>query len=196
MTPLIEIKNIPIEIEMKISHAELKYTHGTADLEISKDKNGMRVRSKPIQVNVDTFDSQGIVVPTTAKQSETGASKHSTYQQATASYQNKGQDLLLNAKIDQEVLSHLVRGNLSSVPSAKGETPDAPVAQSAEMNIRFEMDKLNFDMRLSNQEFEFTPGSIEFSVSQRPEVVITYVGEPIYVPPSSNPNYEPVDVQA
>ena len=33
MTPLIEIKSVPIEIEMKVSHAKLEYTRGTADLE-------------------------------------------------------------------------------------------------------------------------------------------------------------------
>ena len=64
MSPLIEIKNVPIEIEMKISHAELKYTRGTADLEISKDPGkGMQIKSKPIKVNMDTFQSQGFVIP-------------------------------------------------------------------------------------------------------------------------------------
>ena len=66
----------------------------------------------------------------------------------------------------------------------------------AEMNIRYEMDKLNFDWKISKGDFKFTPGDIEFTVTQRPEVVIKYVGGPIYVPPSSDPNYESVDVKA
>ena len=65
-----------------------------------------------------------------------------------------------------------------------------------EMNIRYEMDKLNFDWKLNQASFEFTPGDIEFTVTQRPEVVIKYIGGPIYVPPSADPNYEPVDVRA
>ena len=64
-----------------------------------------------------------------------------------------------------------------------------------EMNIRYEMDKLNFDWKFGKGDFEFTPGDIEFTVTQRPEVVIKYVGGPIYVPPSADPNYEPVDVK-
>ena len=67
---------------------------------------------------------------------------------------------------------------------------------SGEMNIRYEMDKLNFDWRLSKGEFEFIPGDIEISVTQRPDVIIKYIGGPLYVPPSSDPNYEPVDTQA
>ena len=31
MYPLIEIKTVPIEIEMKTTHAKLEYTRGTAD---------------------------------------------------------------------------------------------------------------------------------------------------------------------
>lgn len=203
MTPLIEIKNVPIEIEMKISPAQLKYTRGTADLEISKDTKGVRIKSKPIQVNMDTFQSQGIVVPSTKSKPETNISheKQSTYS-ATASYASQDQELLLSAKIDHALLTHLTDSaapqqdtvSASQSPVSQDVSPQEQV--NAEMNIRFEMDKLNFDMRLSTQEFEFTPGDIEFSVSQRPEVIITYIGDPIYVPPSSDPNYEPVDVQA
>ena len=65
-----------------------------------------------------------------------------------------------------------------------------------ELSIRFEMDKLNFDWRMTQGQFEFTPGDIEISVTQRPDVLITYVGGPIYVPRSSDPNYDPIDTHA
>ena len=65
----------------------------------------------------------------------------------------------------------------------------------AELNIKYEMDKLTFDWKINKTGFEFVPGDIEFTVTQRPEVVIKYVGGPIYVPPSADPNYEPVDVE-
>ena len=64
------------------------------------------------------------------------------------------------------------------------------------MHIRYEMDKLNFDWRVIRPQFEFTPGDIELSVTQKPDVIIKYMGGPLYVPPSADPNYEPVDVQA
>ena len=64
------------------------------------------------------------------------------------------------------------------------------------MHIRYEMDKLNFDWRMNEPKFEFTPGDIELSVTQQPDVIIKYVGGPLYVPPSADPSYEPVDVEA
>jgi hypothetical protein len=33
---------------------------------------------------------------------------------------------------------------------------------------------------------------IELKITQRPQVIIKYVGGPIYVPRSADPNYEPV----
>lgn len=64
-----------------------------------------------------------------------------------------------------------------------------------QMSIRYEMDKLNFDWRTEQGDIQFIPGDIEFSVTQNPDVVIKYVGGPLYVPPSADPEYEPVDVQ-
>jgi hypothetical protein len=55
---------------------------------------------------------------------------------------------------------------------------------------------LNFDWNVQDPQIEFTPGDIEISVKQQPDVIIKYVGGPLYVPPSSDPDYEPVDVKA
>ena len=202
MTPLIEIKNVPIEIEMKISHAKLEHTRGTADLEISRDKGGLSIRTKPIRVNIDTFEARNSICPTTITSIEQSAErgKQAVYE-ATATYAQQGQ-LLLNAKIGQELVTQFAAESMMKdvktnvgidfIPKTGAELSWDP----GELNIRFEMDKVNFDWRMSQPQFEFTPGDIELSVTQRPDVVITYVGGPIYVPRSADPNYTPIDVEA
>ena len=202
MTPLIEIKNVPIEIEMKISHAKLEHTRGTADLEISRDKGGLSIRTKPIRVNIDTFEARNSVCPTTITSIEQNAErgKQAVYE-ATATYAQQGQ-LLLNAKIGQELVTQFAAESMMKdvktnvgidfIPKTGAELSWDP----GELHIRFEMDKVNFDWRMSQPQFEFTPGDIELSVTQRPDVVITYVGGPIYVPRSADPNYTPIDVEA
>ena len=202
MTPLIEIKNVPIEIEMKISHAKLEHTRGTADLEISRDKGGLSIRTKPIRVNIDTFEARNSVCPTTITSIEQSAErgKQAVYE-ATATYAQQGQ-LLLNAKIGQELVTQFAAESMMKdvktnvgidfIPKVGAELSWDP----GELNIRFEMDKVNFDWRMNQPQFEFTPGDIELSVTQRPDVVITYVGGPIYVPRSADPNYTPIDVEA
>ena len=202
MTQLIEIKSVPIEIEMKVSHAKLEYSRGTADLEISRSEGGLSIRSKPIQLNIDTFEARNSIMPTTMRSIEQSAEKgKQAVYEATATYARQGQ-LLLKAKIGQEMVSQFAAESMAKdvktnvgidfIPSVGPDISWDP----AELNIRFEMDKLNFDWRLNQTQFEFTPGDIEISVTQRPDVVITYVGGPIYVPASADPNYEPVDTHA
>ncbi len=42
MGPLIEIKTVPIEIEMRTKNARLVYNNASAEVEISRDKGGDR----------------------------------------------------------------------------------------------------------------------------------------------------------
>lgn len=197
MYPLIEIKTVPIEIEMKVTDAKLEYTCGTADLEISRANGGLSIRSRPIRLNLDTFEARNSVVPTTMRSVEQYAQKgqESAYE-ATAIYAQQGQ-MLLNAKIGQELVTQFaadaqarnIKTNvgLQFLPSVGPEISWTP----AEMTIHYEMDKLNFDWRMNQPQFKFTPGGIEISVKQQPDVIIKYVGGPLYVPPSADPNYEP-----
>lgn len=197
MYPLIEIKTVPIEIEMKVTDAKLEYTRGTADLEISRANGGLSIRSRPIRLNLDTFGARNSVVPTTMRSVEQYAQKgqESAYE-ATAIYAQQGQ-MLLNAKIGQELVTQFaadaqarnIKTNvgLQFLPSVGPEISWTP----AEMTIHYEMDKLNFDWRMNQPQFKFTPGDIEISVKQQPDVIIKYVGGPLYVPPSADPNYEP-----
>ena len=202
MTPLIEITSVPIEIEMKVSHAKLEYTRGSADLEISRQNGGLSIKSRPIRLNIDTFESRNSVFPTPNTSVKQGAQQgQQAAYAATAAYAQQGQ-LLLQAKVDPQVAAQFsYNPNPTEVPTNVGIDFIPSVAPEIEwdpavMNIRYEMDKLNFDWRTNQTHFEFTPGDIEISVTQQPDVIIKYVGGPLYVPPSSDPNYEPIDTKA
>ena len=201
MRQLIEITSVPIEIEMRTSRAQLQYTRGTAELEVSRDKGGLSIKSRPIQLNVDTFEMRQSIVPSAPRSIEQAAQKgQQTAYSATAALAQEG-ELYLKAKIGENVQAQLSRTAISkemfSQPGMTFTPSEGPEItwDPGEMNIRYEMDKLNFDWKMGEGSFEFTPGDIEFTVTQRPDVVIKYVGGPIYVPPSSDPNYEPVDVK-
>lgn len=201
MYPLIEIKTVPIEIELKRTDAKLEYTRGTADLEISRGDGGLNIKSRPIKLNIDTFEARNSVVPTAVRSVEQYAQKgQQAAYSATASYAQQGQ-LLLNAKIGEDMITQFATDasapkvqemGLEFLPSTGPEITWDP----GDMQIRFEIDKLNFDWKISHPEFKFTPGDITLSVKQQPDVIIKYVGGPLYVPPSSDPNYEPLDIQA
>ena len=191
MKPLIEITTVPIQIEMKTTNAKLEY---------AREKNGLQIKSRPIKVNIDTFEARNSLSPTLARYLQQSAEKgrQASYE-ATATYARQGQ-LLLETQVGEELVTQFaedammkdVKTNvgIDFLPKGGAEITWDP----GEMNIRYEMDKLAIDWKMGEGSFEFTPGDIEFTVTQRPDVVIKYIGGPIYVPPSSDPNYEPVDV--
>ena len=200
MERLIEIKTVPIELEMKVNHARLEYKRSTVDLEISRDTGGLKIKSKPIKLNIDTFEARNSVTPTAMRSIEQAAQKgQQKVYETTATYARQG-DLLLKAKIGEELISRFAMESqqvntdfaMKWLPSTG---PDI-TWDKGELNIRYEMDKLNFDWRMNDSNVEFIPGNIEFTVTQQPDVIIKYIGGPVYVPPSAEPGYEPVDVKA
>lgn len=201
MRPLIEIQTIPIEIQMKTTNAHLEYARGTAQMEVSRDRRGLQIRSQPIRVNIDTFEARSSIVPTTAQSIQQGAAQgqRAAYE-ATAVLAQEGR-MMMEAKIDQDVIPQLAQQKTVDQPAQLGIQflpevgPDISWT-GGEMSIRYEMDNLNFDWRMNQMQFTFVPGDIEFKVTQQPDVVIKYIGGPLYVPPSADPNYEPLDTKA
>ena len=199
MYPLIEIKTVPIEIKMKTTNASLEYVRGTAEMELSRsDNGGLNIKSRPIKVDMDAFRPRGGGGAMPRGVTQSAGSGPQTYQ-ATATYARQGQEMMLDARLNQQNLTipqgvaapQVSANTVETLPQTIGDE-----RADGSMEIRYEMDKLNFDWKIDQGEFKFTPGDIEITVEQHPSVTIKYVGGPIYVPPSSDPNYEPVDVKA
>ena len=115
---------------------------------------------------------------------------------ATATYAQEG-NMLVNIHLrEQDVIPQLAAERFNAPYKYDFNIrfiPEQPMNMDwlpAELSIEYEMDKLNFDWKTGRGEFQFTPANIEFTVSEHPRVVIEYIGDPIYVPPSANPNYE------
>ena len=201
MRPLIEIQTIPIEIQMKTTNAHLEYARGTAQMEVSRDRRGLQIRSQPMRVNIDTFEARSSLGPPPAQRIPPGAAQgQRAADEATAVLAQEGR-MMMEAKIDQDVIPQLAQQKTVDQPAQLGIQflpevgPDISWT-GGEMSIRYEMDKLNFDWRMNQMQFTFVPGDIEFKVTQQPDVVIKYIGGPLYVPPSADPNYEPLDTKA
>ena len=171
-------------------------------MEISRDEGGLSIKSRSTRINIDTYEARNSVSPTLARRLEQDAQKgQQAAYQATSTYVDQGQ-MMMKTKWGEEVITQFAEQammknvklgvGMDFLPKVGPEITWDP----GEMNIRYEMDKLNFDWKINKGDFQFTPGDIEFTVTQKPEVIIKYVGGPIYVPPSADPNYESVDVRA
>ena len=201
MDQLIKITTVPIRYELKVNNARLEYSSSKAELGIHKNDGGLSIKSRPVKLHLNSFEARNSVTPTTMRSVSQSAQKGMTAAySATAQMAQEG-NLMLKADIGEEVVTQIAKQRTAQ-PTGEfemGFTPKAPVDISYEapdLTINYEMDKLNFDLKIQNGNFEFIPGNIEMSITQHPDVVIEYVGGPLYVPPSADPNYEPLDVRA
>ncbi len=201
MEQLLKITTVPIQYELKINNARLEYHNSKAELEISKNKGGLSIKSRPVRLELDTFEARNSITPTVARSVEQAAQKgkEAAYS-ATAQFSQEGQ-LMLKTKIGEDVIGQIAaqRTQLPTGEFKLGFIPTAPVEinyQPADLTINYQMDKLNFDLKVANGNFEFIPGNIEVTITQHPDILIEYVGGPLYVPPSADPDYEALDVRA
>lgn len=200
MEQLLSIRTVPIQIEMKVNHAKLEYVRGTAELEINRNKGGLSIHSRPIRLNLDTFEARNSICPTTFRSVEQAAQKGLNAVYEVMETAGRHGQLLLKAQVGEELETQFSKEStyintelaLKFLPTVGPEINWDP----SEMSIRYEMDKLNFDWKMNEASYEFIPGNIEISITQHPDVVIEYIGGPLYFPPSADPNYEPIDVNA
>ena len=201
MEPLLEIQTIPVKIRMQVNHAQLEYVRGEAALEIRREKGGLSITSRPIQVRMDSYEGRRSMAPTTADfmRQQAQAGLQAVYE-ATSLLAREGR-MMMEVRVDQDVLPELARQaamkgpvdlNIRFLPESG---PDV-AWDGGELSIQYEMDKLRFDWQMEQMEFRFTPGDIEFTTSQLPDVIVKYIGGPLFVPPSADPNHPPVDIKA
>ena len=194
MGPLIRITTVPISFEFKVNNARLEKSSGTAELNLTRDKGGLRIQSNNIKLSLDTFEARSSVSPTAIRSIEQSAEEgKSAAYEAIARYTNEG-TIMMDAKFNGKALDQIFasRAQLPTGEFTVGFTPStgAEISWSdPDISIQYEMDKLNFEFKLANGDFEFIPGNIEVSITQYPDVQIEYIGKPLYVPPSADPDY-------
>ena len=215
MRPLIEITTVPIQIEVKTTSAKWEHVQGTAEMEVSKSDGGVSVRSRSVRVNLDTYEpgmasalrAQPAYEATAAYTGPGRLTMETQFAQLPQGTAAQGAAASLQGAVLAQSLPQTQgaaglrsggQGDVGTAREGAGREAAAlqPGLDTGALSVRYEMDKLNFDWKLSQGDFEFIPGDIEFTVTQRPEVIIKYIGGPLYVPPSADPNYEGVDVQA
>lgn len=217
MYPLIEIKTIPIEIRMKMTNAKLEYTSdsyqmeisrsGTAEMEISRSDKGIDIKSRPIRLPFDSFETRNAQNLTSAN--GTALANWQGSYEATSVSSSQQEGIMFNAHFalglmrEQEMQAIHARQTRQQNAEPRAQSESAPAEghgvnyewEDGELQIRYDLDKLNIDWRFDEGEVKFTPPDLEVSVEQLNRVVVKWVGEPLYVPPSANPNYEPLDVK-
>ncbi len=195
MEPLLKIQSVPISLEMHVNHAKLELEQPQAQLEITRDKGGLTIESKPIRINLDTFE---------ARSSAGLKSVRTSIEEAAQKGERLGYEAIGRIAEDGNFMMDIhLKGNTIPKLAAKSMdlTLDTVIGfipstgpevswNAPEMQMKYEMDKLAFDWRVNRPNVTFIPGNIEIEIKERPRVIIEYIGEPIYVPPSASPTFK------
>ncbi|MBQ8193898.1 MAG: hypothetical protein IJZ47_00900 [Oscillospiraceae bacterium] len=195
---LLKITTIPISIEIKITKAKLELPEDRQPkVNITTKNGGFVMEAEPLKINIDTYEARkslGLGHMTDGDMLKQKAQEGwSLAFQGTAKVASNG--------------DALARGMSSSELALQNARAGATMQTIMEFlpkegaNITFDEGKLNIDYQLGSQDIdwdtmarmpmEFIPGSVELIVRDRPRVEIEYLGGPIYVPASADPNYEP-----
>ena len=195
---LLQITTIPIQIEIKVTNAKYEYPEDRQPKVNITTTNGKFVmQAEPLRLNIDTYEARKSL-----------GEGHMTDGDILKQKASEGFSIAFQgtARVASDGNS-LARGMTASEIAIQNARAGATVETVMEFlpktgaDITFDAGKLNIEYQMGDQEFdwdvkprlpmEFIPGSVELIVRDRPRVEIEYLGEPLYVPPSGNPNYKP-----
>lgn len=184
MEQLITIETVPIKIEyVKKEPLQLSAVHNQ-NVRNDSNEGVNREPIKPIRIALnDSFE------PSSDYQWD-----NSTYT-ATAKVGNDGKLELEVTMEDGQAkpihFKHLSRG-IDEMASLMASPVNQAGAVSASMVIPVETGNRGVQPSANTASMQLILPDIELKITQRPQVIIKYVGGPIYVPRSADPNYEPV----
>ena len=204
---LLNITSVPIQVEINIKKGE--FTNPKANnpdralkMNIQTSQGELKIHSEPPKINIDTY----------AARSSMG---YGNYNNADFIKKNSQEGISIAYQGTAKIVSEgdqLVRGvspaEIAAQNNKAGQTiqtiMDFLPKEGADvtfdkgvLNINYDAGDVNIDWEnAATVPFEFTPGKVEFEITQMPSVQIEYTGDPIYVPPQSDPNYVPqIDVK-
>lgn len=195
---LLQITTIPIQIEIKVTNAKLEYSEDRQPKVNITTKNGEFVmEAEPLKLNIDTYEARKSLGYGHMNDADMAAQKaadgFSLAFQGTAKVAAEGNQLARGMSPSEIAINNARAGaTVQTIMEFLPKTGADITFDEGKLNIEYHMGDQSIDWDVKPQlPMEFIPGSVELIVRDRPRVEIEYLGEPLYVPPSANPNYEP-----
>ena len=193
MDQLLKITSVPIDIEVTVNRAKLNYNNHLPKVKVTREKGGFHMEAEPIKLHLDSQkmrDSLSMKDSSKVTQDYADEGMKISYQ-AIAKFVQEGNKLASPKNISPaDIASQKVQRSIETILEFLPKDSPEMSWSGGTLKINYEADEMNFDWNVQQQaRFDFVPGNIEFNITQYPDVQIEYVGGPIYVPPSADPNY-------
>ena len=192
---LIKITNIPIEYKISIEPARLEMKQAqNAQQDMTKDPSQLSIQSRNIEVRLDSTEMRASL----NHRNPGDFARYYGGQGRQTAYENIGDRVQFGNQIaqiqDGVTISAVVRQKMLEQPTTYTTfIPSAGIDMSWQpqgLKLDYQPADLNFDWQIMKNTMDYVPGKFNMEILQYPKIEIKYLGEPTYVPPSSNPNYE------
>lgn len=195
-TNLLSITSVPISIEINITQGKLAPPDAEKPkIEITQSKGGYIIDAQPAQISIDTYAARssmgyGEYNHSDFIKTETQKAIKLAYQ-GTARIVNEGNQLAQGSHVaDIAAQNNRAGATIQTVMEFLPKENADVTFSEGKLNINYQAGDTEIDWtHLHEKTLEFTPGSIDIVINERPRVEIEYVGAPIYVPASANPDY-------
>ncbi|MBD5095356.1 MAG: hypothetical protein HDT27_01340 [Subdoligranulum sp.] len=190
----LEITSRPLEWEFKIEPARLQMRQSeNPSMDMDHTPSDMKIRSRNIEVQLD-----GTALRASLEHRTIGDFMDQAGQKGFDGAQKAKQEAVQFGNAIAHIEDGITIGEYARQKALEQPTTyqffiPAPYDISwkpNEQQIDYQPDELSFDWKVEESLLDFVPGSFTINILQRPEVDIKYVGKPIYVPPSSAPDFE------
>ena len=203
---LLSITTIPIKVEINIRKGELSNpkTYNPdkqLKMNIQTDQGELKIHSEPPKIKIDTYAARSSMGYGNYNNSDfvkkNANDGISVAYQGTAKIVNEGDQLVRGVSPAEIAAQNNKAGQtIQTIMDFLPKEGADVTFDDGVLNINYDAGDVNIDWENAGVvPLEFIPGKVEFNVTQMPRVEIEYLGDPIYVPPQSDPNYVPkIDV--
>jgi hypothetical protein len=196
--PLINITTTNISIDTEITQGQLKKVDTQPNkMEVSAGNGELNIETQPAKLNIDTYEARSSLGyghynynDFSAKEAQKGKQ---TAREATSQLSAEGTQKIRGTTAkeiaDQKLkASGIIQSMTTFLPEGGADIQVEKGGVTVDYNPK-PVDIQWHDLQV--KPLEYHPGDVNFTMTQRPEVNIEYVGDPLYVPPSADPGYDP-----
>lgn len=191
---LLQISTTPMKYELEIEPAKLEYQQDfTPTADITRTSPSIKIRSKNTTVEIDTYQARkslGIqkIGDYIAERAQDGK-EH--INEKTREYVEIGKEMgnahngtkisdIFKQKVFQQPSLYTV-----FLPAGGAELSWNP----AELDVSLDPGDTQLDWQITESSMNYIPGSVRMKIIEYARVNIEYLGGPMYVPPSADPDF-------
>ena len=192
---LLQITVKPAKYELEIENARLEQKRDyIPTAKVEREPLKLRIDTEQTSVRVDTYEARksiGIMKVGDQLRMHAERGKDAVMQQMRANVEEGAQMAQIEDGVTiGQIVSRKMLEQPSSVtvflPSTGAEISWDP----GQIQMSFNPGKLDYQWNEMENSVEYIPGSVRVKIIERPSVEIEYLGGPMYIPPSSDPEYE------